>query len=117
MYTCSNWELVKQFQAATSDLEDIAWSPDAACLAAWDNCLTYNLTVCTPGGETLAKYSAYSNALGIKTMEWSPSGQMLVIGSFDQVGSASDLHADAQCLMALHKVLGRENSWWFCFCL
>lgn len=90
MYTCSNWALVKQFHVATTDLEDIAWSPDAACLAAWDNCLSYNLTVCNPDGETLAKYSAYTNALGIKTVEWSPSGQMLIIGSFDQVRSATN---------------------------
>lgn len=88
MYTCTNWELVKQFHVATNDLEDIAWSPDTACLAAWDNSLTYNLVVVTPEGETLATYSAYSNALGIKTVQWSPSGQMLSIGSFDQVAVA-----------------------------
>lgn len=89
MYTCSNWSLIKQFQVATTDLEDIAWSPDAACLVAWDTCLSYSLTVFTPEGETLAKYSAYSNALGVKTVQWAPSGQMLIIGSFDQVSSVA----------------------------
>ena len=85
MYTCSNWALVHQFPVATSDLEDIAWSPDCACLVAWDTCLTYKLVVCTPQGEVLTTYSAYPNALGIKSVEWSPSGQMLAVGSFDQV--------------------------------
>jgi len=42
--------------------------------------------VCTPQGETLTVYSAYPCALGIKSVEWSPSGQMLAVGSFDQAG-------------------------------
>ncbi|DBA84979.1 TPA: hypothetical protein ACH3X2_005718 [Trebouxia sp. C0005] len=84
MYTCSNWSLVHQFPISTSDLEDLAWSPDCACLVAWDSCLTYKLVVCTPQGEILTVYSAYPNALGIKSVEWSPSGQMLAVGSFDQ---------------------------------
>ena len=53
---------------------------------AWDTCLTYKLVVCTPQGEILTVYSAYPNALGIKSVEWSPSGQMLAVGSFDQAG-------------------------------
>ncbi len=86
MYTCSNWSLIHQFPISTSDLEDLAWSPDCACLVAWDTCLTYKLVVCTPQGEILTVYSAYPNALGIKSVEWSPSGQMLAVGSFDQAG-------------------------------
>lgn len=84
MYTCSNWSLVRQFPAATSDLEDLAWSPDCACLVAWDTCLTYKLVVHSPEGEMLTAYSAYADALGIKAVQWSPSGQMLAVGSFDQ---------------------------------
>ena len=85
MYTCANWQLEQQFPVATADLEDIAWSPDGACLAAWDTCLTYKLSVFTPDGQMLTAYSAYQNALGIKAIEWSPSGQLLAVGSFDQV--------------------------------
>ena len=29
-------------------------------------------------------YSAYDDALGIKTVRWSPTGQLLAVGSFDQ---------------------------------
>lgn len=85
MYTCANWQLAHQFQLSTADLEDIAWSPDCACLVAWDSCLTYKLLVCDIEGEVLVAYSAYQNALGIKSVQWSPSGQLLAIGSFDQV--------------------------------
>lgn len=84
MYTCNNWSLLKQFPAATTDLEDLAWSPDCACLVAWDTCLTYRLVVHSPEGEMLTAYSAYADALGIKAVQWSPSGQMLAVGSFDQ---------------------------------
>ena len=84
MYTCSNWSLLKQFPAATTDLEDLAWSPDCACLVVWDTCLTYKLVVHSPEGEMLTSYSAYADALGIKAVQWSPSGQMLAVGSFDQ---------------------------------
>ena len=84
MYTCSDWSLAKQFPAATSDLEDLAWSPDGACLVAWDTCLTYKLVVHSAQGEMLTAYSAYADALGIKALQWSPSGQMLAVGSFDQ---------------------------------
>lgn len=87
MYTCNDWSLVKQFPVALSDLEDMAWSPDCACLVAWDTCLTYKLMVYSPDGDLLTAYSAYSDALGIKTVQWSPSGQMLAIGSFDQARS------------------------------
>ena len=100
MYTCSDWSLVKQFPAATSDLEDLAWSPDCACLVAWDNCLTYKLVVHSPDGEMLTAYSAYADALGIKAVQWSPSGQMLAVGSFDQA-----CHDDPVLLFKEHLVL------------
>lgn len=38
----------------------------------------------SPDGRCLFKYSAYDNALGIKTVSWSPCGQFLGVGSYDQ---------------------------------
>ena len=44
--------------------------------------------VCTlsyhPDGQLIGEYSAYSQALGIKSVEWAPSGQFLAVGSYDQ---------------------------------
>jgi hypothetical protein len=34
-------------------------------------------------GTPLGVYSAYANALGIKTVRWAPSGSMLAVGSYD----------------------------------
>ena len=36
-------------------------------------------------GRVLTSYRAYSDALGIKSVAWSPSGQLLAVGSYDQV--------------------------------
>lgn len=40
-----------------------------------------------PGqGECLAAFSAYKECLGIKAVAWSPSGQLLALGDYEQVG-------------------------------
>ena len=43
-------------------------------------------------GEYLAQYSAYSGALGVKSVAWAPSGQLVAVGSYDQV--LAILHPD-----------------------
>ena len=43
------------------------------------------ILVYSPDGRCLYKYSAYDNALGLKTVAWSPCGQFLGCGSYDQV--------------------------------
>lgn len=35
-------------------------------------------------GKQLAVYQAYSDALGVRTAAWDPSGQFLAVGSYDQ---------------------------------
>lgn len=35
-------------------------------------------------GECLTAFSAYKEMLGIKAVSWSPSGQLLAIGDFEQ---------------------------------
>lgn len=35
-------------------------------------------------GIKIAQYKAYSDALGVKSVQWSPNGQFLAVGSFDQ---------------------------------
>lgn len=71
--------------ATTQDLADLAWSPDGSCFAVWDILLTYKLLIYSSSGHCLASYSAYQDALGIRTVQWSPDGQMLAVGSYDQV--------------------------------
>lgn len=37
-----------------------------------------------PQGECLTAFSAYKEMLGIKAVSWSPSGQLLAVGDFEQ---------------------------------
>jgi WD40 repeat protein len=85
VYSCSDWQPCSHATLPTSDAADLAWSPDGTCFAVWESSLEYRVLVYAVDGSCLADYSAYSNALGIKTVAWSPTGQMLAVGSYDQV--------------------------------
>ena len=71
-------------QVATSDAADLAWSPDDRAICVWDSVLQYKVCMYQPDGRCLKEYTAYSNALGVKTVRWSPSSQILGIGSYDE---------------------------------
>lgn len=95
IYSTKTWKPDVAIAVPTSDLADIAWSPDNCCLLVWDAVLTYKALVYASDGDLLASYQAYSDALGIKSTSWSPSGQMLALGSFDQVRHHSRLRPQA----------------------
>ena len=44
----------------------------------------YKILLYSVDGRCLAKYSAYENALGVKSIAWSPTSQFLAIGSYDE---------------------------------
>jgi WD40 repeat protein len=83
-----SWQAGAKFVADTSDLAGVAWSPDGQSIAAWDTVLTYKLLIYTREGQCLASYSAYPEGLGIRSVCWAPSGQLLSVGSYDQVLTA-----------------------------
>ncbi|KAJ1540124.1 WD repeat-containing protein wrap73, partial [Cladochytrium tenue] len=83
VYDCEDWSLLKHFPVETSDLEDLAWSPDGRYIAVWDSLLEYRVAIYHPDGRKAASYSAYEHGLGVKTVSWSPSGQFLAVGSYD----------------------------------
>lgn len=68
----------------TADAAGLAFSPDGRYLAVWDSCLNYKICIYTLQGRLCGTYSAYENALGIKSVQWSPSSQLLAVGSYDQ---------------------------------
>ena len=94
LITCSSWDLRVRLAITTQDLADLSWSPDSSCFVVWDTLLSYKLSVYSSDGLCLASYSAYQDALGIKTVQWCPTGQLLAVGSFDQVSIAL---MDAAC--------------------
>ena len=64
--------------------QDLAYSPDGRYIAAWDSVLSYRVVVYTESGECVANYSAYADALGVRSVAWSPPGDVLAVGSYDQ---------------------------------
>ncbi|XP_048751589.2 WD repeat-containing protein WRAP73-like [Ostrea edulis] len=84
IFACDSWELVKHFETETDDLTGIEWSPDSRVLAVWESPITYKILLYTLDGRCVSKFSAYENALGIKSLAWSPTGQFLALGSYDE---------------------------------
>ncbi|RDD42428.1 WD repeat-containing protein WRAP73 [Trichoplax sp. H2] len=82
---CKSWNLLKNFQIDTNDMAGLAWSSNGHILCVWDSVLDYKVLLYSLDGRPLMSYSAYDNALGIKSVAWSPSGQFLSIGSYDQM--------------------------------
>lgn len=79
------WELVKTFPIKTKHLHDLKWSPNGKgrLICCWDSILDYQLYIYSPTGQCIHSFSAYENALGIRAVRWSPTAQLLAIGSFD----------------------------------
>ena len=84
IYSCDAWKMVRYFPVDTNDAADLSWSPDGSALAVYDSLLDYKVLVYSAAGRCLGDYSAYDNALGIKRVLWSPSSQLLAVGSYDQ---------------------------------
>ncbi|XP_047495985.1 WD repeat-containing protein WRAP73-like [Penaeus chinensis] len=79
-----SWQLVKHFELATRDIAGLQWANDSSVLVVWESPLEYKVLIYSLSGQCLANYSAYQWSLGIKSIAWSPSGQFLAIGSYDQ---------------------------------
>lgn len=78
------WEMVKSFSANTKHLSDLAWSPDGRMLVLWDDLISYRVSVHYPDGTLLHTYSAYDNALGVKSLNWESTSRLLAVGSYDE---------------------------------
>ncbi|EOY22790.1 Transducin/WD40 repeat-like superfamily protein isoform 4 [Theobroma cacao] len=85
LLSCHSWEIMGVFAVDTLDLADLEWSPDDSAIVIWDSPLEYKVLIYSPDGRCLFKYQAYESGLGVKSVSWSPCGQFLAVGSYDQM--------------------------------
>ena len=85
IFTCADWEPRAHFRVGTEDLCDAQWSPVDETIAVWDSLLYYRILLYSTKGSKIGTFSAYSDALGIKCVNWSPQGQAIAVGSYNQV--------------------------------
>uniref|UniRef100_A0A0X3Q1Q8 WD repeat-containing protein WRAP73 n=1 Tax=Schistocephalus solidus TaxID=70667 RepID=A0A0X3Q1Q8_SCHSO len=77
------WRLVVNVQLPTKDSCGLEWSPDGRYIAVYDSCLYDTVAIFTADGRHLHTFSMSKGEnyhLGVKSIAWSPSGQLLAIG-------------------------------------
>ena len=80
-------ELVNSFTLATTDAQGLKWSPNGMWLVTWDTASSgFALYVYSLEGYLFKTYFGTQDAenpgLGIKLIEWDPSGRYIAIGSY-----------------------------------
>ena len=89
LLTPGNHELVTNAELTTVDVQGLKWSPDGQWIAIWDAAsYGYKILVFTADGHLYKSYFGGQDndniGLGIMTVNWSPSGNFLAIGDFNQ---------------------------------
>ena len=84
VFNLSSWAMLSNFPVATEDLSSIQFSPDCSHLCVLDSPIFCRVAVYSVDGRCLADLSPYSNALGLRCLDWSHSGQLLALGAYDQ---------------------------------
>ena len=85
-----SYEVLKSFSPPTVDAQGLKWSPDGKWLAVWDTASTgYKVFIYTADGHLYRSYAGdyfddEFKGLGVKTIEWSPNGDFLAIGGYEQ---------------------------------
>lgn len=86
-------EMVK-FKARSGDVNVINWLPGGTHLITIDSPLTYKCCVYTPSGEVVFAYEAYQNALGIRTVTFTPAAGEIATQHIIVFDHFNHYHAD-----------------------
>jgi WD40 repeat protein len=82
---CASLKTRLTIPMATLDCAALEWGPSDGVIVVQDSCLRYDLLLYSPhSGDLLTRYSAYEQALGLKSLSWSPCGAYLALSSYDQ---------------------------------
>lgn len=82
------WELAGSIELGTMSAAGMSWSPDSKSIAVWDAVYAgprvVVVSVCGEMGRVLMDKTWDSECgLGVRVVNWSPSGGVLAIGTFD----------------------------------
>ncbi|KAF0301546.1 WD repeat-containing protein WRAP73 [Amphibalanus amphitrite] len=83
LFATSGWELIKHIDSVGQDVAGLSWSPDSELFALWDGLLQSRVAVYDLTGRRLAEVKLPGSPLGVSTVHWSPSGQLLAATGFD----------------------------------
>lgn len=84
IYYCGDWQLMNHFQVDTQDMVDLTWAKDDTMIIVWDTPLENKLLIYSATQGLMLKHEPYQNALGYKNVNFSPCGQFLTAGSYDE---------------------------------
>ena len=92
--------LVHSFVLATVDAQGLKWSPDGRWLAIWEAASAgYMVFIYTADGHLFKTYHGGQDTenvgLGIKGVEWDPTGKYLAVGTYDD--QVTLLYASTVC--------------------
>lgn len=81
-------ELIGSFVLATTDAQGIKWSPDGRWISTWDAASAgYAVLLYTADGHLFKTFYGWQSldrpSLGVRNVEWDPSGRFVAIGSND----------------------------------
>ncbi|PWW80172.1 YVTN repeat-like/Quino protein amine dehydrogenase [Tuber magnatum] len=80
----TSYKLASSFTLPTLDAQGLKWSPCGRWIAVWDSAASgYKVLVYTADGHLYRTYEKPCDGLGVKSVEWSPGGDFLTIGSYD----------------------------------
>ena len=80
----TSYKLASSFTLPTLDAQGLKWSPCGRWIAVWDSAVSgYKVLVYTADGHLYRTYEKPCEGLGVKSVEWSPGGDFLTIGSYD----------------------------------
>ena len=84
--TYPTWGEFSKFRCKTSDVTALHWSENSKFVLTVDSPLSYHINIYSIGGDYVAHFSAYNNALGVRSLvrQNSPQrSQVFAIGSYD----------------------------------
>lgn len=84
-----SYEVIRSLELPTTDAQGLKWSPDGRWIAIWDTPREgHKVFILTCDGHTYRQWTGQNlekvaKGLGVRCVEWSPSGDFLAIGDFD----------------------------------